>query len=146
MHHLAWMVSLKIANAQTALLDCGTGTMTCDLYLCEAESRYSRYRLGGPMRAKHGHLRGSTTAVSGAGIWLGPSSAGVETPQTKTKRQRSETYQIKQINWHDASSTINPRRSPILIQNANGPCPLLALVNALIISTPATPPRRSWRH
>lgn len=67
----------------------------------------------------------------------GPSSAGVETPQTKTKRQRSETYQIKQINWHDASSTINPRRSPILIQNANGPCPLLALVNALIISTPA---------
>ncbi len=65
------------------------------------------------------------------------SRSDFETPQSKTKRQRSETYQIKQINWHDASSTTNPRRSPILIQNANGPCPLLALVNALVLSTPA---------
>ena len=30
----------------------------------------------------------------------------------------------------------HPRFSPILIQNANGPCPLLALVNALVLSTP----------
>ncbi|KAJ4417169.1 hypothetical protein N0V85_001964 [Neurospora sp. IMI 360204] len=50
---------------------------------------------------------------------------------------RSETYQIKRINWYDATAEINPRTSPILIQNANGPCPLLALVNALILSTPA---------
>lgn len=28
------------------------------------------------------------------------------------------------------------RRSPILTQNENGPCPLLALVNALVLSTP----------
>lgn len=50
---------------------------------------------------------------------------------------RSETYQIKKINWYDATAETNPRTSPILIQNANGPCPLLALVNALILSTPA---------
>ncbi|KAK5150240.1 hypothetical protein LTR04_006850 [Oleoguttula sp. CCFEE 6159] len=58
----------------------------------------------------------------------------VEIPQT---RQRSEHYPIKHINWYDESSRRNPRRSPILIQNANGPCPLLALVNALVLSTPA---------
>lgn len=64
-------------------------------------------------------------------------TSGVETPQSKTKRQRSETYQIKQVCWYDVSAVTNPRRSPILIQNANGPCPLLALVNALVLSTPA---------
>ena len=50
----------------------------------------------------------------------------------------SETYQIRLINWFDASSPTNPHRSPIMVQNANGPCPLLALVNALVLSTPST--------
>ena len=50
----------------------------------------------------------------------------------------SETYQIRLINWFDPSSPTNPRISPIMVQNANGPCPLLALVNALVLSTPAT--------
>lgn len=50
----------------------------------------------------------------------------------------SETYQIRLINWFDASSPANPRRSPIMVQNANGPCPLLALVNALVLSTSST--------
>lgn len=53
------------------------------------------------------------------------------------RNQRSETYQIRLVNWYDASSSVNPRRSPIMVQNANGPCPLLALVNALTLSTPA---------
>jgi hypothetical protein len=48
----------------------------------------------------------------------------------------SETYQIKNITWHDASASKNPRLSPILVQNANGPCPLVALVNALTLTTP----------
>ncbi|KZF20551.1 hypothetical protein L228DRAFT_284516 [Xylona heveae TC161] len=66
-------------------------------------------------------------------------SGGAAVPSPTTiNRQRSETYQIKQINWYDNSSETNPRRSPILIQNANGPCPLLALVNALVLSTPST--------
>ena len=59
-----------------------------------------------------------------------------ETPGTALKRQRNEHYQIKHINWMDASSQ-NLRHSSILTQNANGPCPLLALVNALVLSTPS---------
>ncbi|CAJ2511299.1 Uu.00g069240.m01.CDS01 [Anthostomella pinea] len=55
-------------------------------------------------------------------------------PSTANK---SETYQIKNINWVDSTVAKNPRKSPILVQNANGPCPLLALVNALTLSTPA---------
>lgn len=50
--------------------------------------------------------------------------------------QRNETYQIKVISWNDAVGTNHLRKSPIMIQNANGPCPLLALVNALTLSTP----------
>ncbi|KAK8213388.1 hypothetical protein M8818_002687 [Zalaria obscura] len=60
-----------------------------------------------------------------------------ETPMTKARRQRNEHYQIKHVNWADMSrGSHEMRRSPILTQNANGPCPLLALVNALVLSTP----------
>lgn len=54
-----------------------------------------------------------------------------------TLKQKAETYEIKKIKWHDAYAAHNPRMSPILVQNTNGPCPLLALVNALTLSTPA---------
>lgn len=53
---------------------------------------------------------------------------------------QSETYQVKKIHWHDDTSTSNPRTSPILVQNKNGPCPLVALVNALTLTTPADMP------
>ncbi|EHY54527.1 hypothetical protein HRR83_004351 [Exophiala dermatitidis] len=46
--------------------------------------------------------------------------------------QRNETYQIKHFNWFDHQSR-RLRRSAMLTQNKNGPCPLLALVNALIL-------------
>ncbi len=49
--------------------------------------------------------------------------------------QKKETYEIKKITWHDVNALSNPRISPILVQNVNGPCPLLALVNALTLST-----------
>lgn len=55
-----------------------------------------------------------------------------ETPRTQ-ERKRSEHYQIKHINWQDRDKM---RTSPVLTQNENGPCPLLALVNALVLSTP----------
>lgn len=51
---------------------------------------------------------------------------------------KTETYQVKNINWHDPSCGKKPRKSPILVQNANGPCPLMALVNALTITTPVS--------
>lgn len=63
-------------------------------------------------------------------------SAAPETPRTQANRQRNEHYSIKHINWKDQSTGSGMRRSPILMQNANGPCPLLALVNALVLSTP----------
>ncbi|KIX97023.1 uncharacterized protein Z520_07137 [Fonsecaea multimorphosa CBS 102226] len=50
----------------------------------------------------------------------------------KMIEQRNETYQIKHFNWFDHSSR-KLRRSSMLTQNKNGPCPLLALVNALIL-------------
>lgn len=51
----------------------------------------------------------------------------------------ADAYQIKHITWVDPV-TSQTRRSPILLQNENGPCPLLALVNALTLSTPADSP------
>jgi hypothetical protein len=61
---------------------------------------------------------------------------GPESPNTAMNRQRKEHYQIKHIRWHDVN-TRGIRTSPILTQNLNGPCPLLALVNALVLSTPS---------
>jgi len=75
------------------------------------------------------------TSVSGRGPIATQSQPEVD--ESRSKKQRSETYQIRLVNWFDASSRTNPRRSPIMVQNANGPCPLLALVNALVLSTPA---------
>lgn len=57
--------------------------------------------------------------------------------QNIAAKQRNQTYQIRVVNWLDTSSSGKTRVSPIMVQNANGPCPLLALVNALTLSTPA---------
>ncbi|KAK2735196.1 hypothetical protein FQN57_001336 [Myotisia sp. PD_48] len=46
----------------------------------------------------------------------------------------SETYDIRIANWKDGASDL--RLSPILVQNENGPCPLLALVNGLVLRSP----------
>lgn len=74
------------------------------------------------------HLQNARSSQSG-----GQSS---EAAQARVAKQRSETYQIRQVNWVDSNS-FTPRTSPIMVQNANGPCPLLALVNALTLTTPA---------
>ncbi|KAF2726839.1 hypothetical protein EJ04DRAFT_517617 [Polyplosphaeria fusca] len=69
---------------------------------------------------------------------IGASSSHIEpeSPNTVMNKQRKEHYQIKHIRWYDAKAR-GIRQSPILTQNLNGPCPLLALVNALVLSTPA---------
>jgi hypothetical protein len=60
------------------------------------------------------------------------SSAHISAADTaKQKEQRSETYSIRQINWTDRTGQL--LQSPILVQNLNGPCPLLALINALVL-------------
>ncbi|KAB5582519.1 hypothetical protein GE09DRAFT_270970 [Coniochaeta sp. 2T2.1] len=58
-------------------------------------------------------------------------------PPRDVPEPKNQTYQVKVIRWHDAQASKNPRESPILVQNANGPCPLVALVNALTLTTPA---------
>jgi hypothetical protein len=78
------------------------------------------------------------------------SSLDTETPPPKPPRRKEdaneqlsrsqqrtaqEFYQIKHIRWYDATSG-KLRTTPILTQSDNGPCPLLALVNALVLSTP----------
>ncbi|KAF4622749.1 hypothetical protein G7Y89_g14278 [Cudoniella acicularis] len=65
------------------------------------------------------------------------SLASPGTLASTARMQKKETYEIKKITWHDVTAAQNPRVSPILVQNANGPCPLLALVNALTLSTPS---------
>ena len=61
-----------------------------------------------------------------------PAVVTSEQDLAKMKEQRNETYQIKHFNWYDMR-TSRMRRSSMLTQNKNGPCPLLALVNALIL-------------
>ncbi|KAG0647829.1 Deubiquitinating enzyme MIY1 [Hyphodiscus hymeniophilus] len=56
------------------------------------------------------------------------STSSITSPATIAARtQKKETYEIKKITWHDVAASKNPRVSPILVQNLNGPCPLLAL-------------------
>jgi len=66
-----------------------------------------------------------------------PPTASRVSPPQPSANTTTAIYQIKHINWIDPSRPGSAlRRSPILLQNANGPCPLLALVNALVLSTP----------
>ncbi|KAL2846656.1 hypothetical protein BJY01DRAFT_173714 [Aspergillus pseudoustus] len=61
-----------------------------------------------------------------------PQSTPISDDEAKQQvEKRSETYSIRHISWKDITGTL--RDSPILIQNKNGPCPLLALVNALVL-------------
>lgn len=47
------------------------------------------------------------------------------------QEKQAETYAIRHINWTDYTGQL--RESPVLVQSRNGPCPLLALVNGLIM-------------
>ncbi|KAL5340664.1 hypothetical protein BJX70DRAFT_103688 [Aspergillus crustosus] len=58
-------------------------------------------------------------------------SAQAENDSAEQQEKRAETYSIRHINWKDSTGAL--RESPMLVQNKNGPCPLLALVNALIL-------------
>ncbi|KAJ5182412.1 Protein of unknown function DUF544 [Penicillium capsulatum] len=69
-----------------------------------------------------------------------PSHSTVLSPAdaARQKEQRAETYSIRHINRVDRDGALF--QSPILVQNENGPCPLLALVNALVLrAAPKTP-------
>ncbi|KAJ5626492.1 hypothetical protein N7528_003919 [Penicillium herquei] len=65
-----------------------------------------------------------------------PRSPMTPAEEARQKEQRAETYSIRQINWKDRTGKM--LQSPILIQNKNGPCPLLALINALVLRADPT--------
>ncbi|KAL4914647.1 hypothetical protein BDW62DRAFT_138130 [Aspergillus aurantiobrunneus] len=69
-----------------------------------------------------------------------PQSTVTHDDSAQQQEKRAETYSIRHISWKDTTGTL--RESPMLIQNKNGPCPLLALVNALILRAAGqgTPP------
>lgn len=64
-------------------------------------------------------------------------STPVANEDTSFQEQQSETYSIRHITWTDPTGQL--RESPVLIQARNGPCPLLALVNSLVLRAPTNP-------
>ncbi|KAL4892060.1 hypothetical protein BDV59DRAFT_57113 [Aspergillus ambiguus] len=60
-----------------------------------------------------------------------PNPAISQAVAEQQREKRTETYSIRKINWMDSTGIL--RESPVLVQNKNGPCPLLALVNALVL-------------
>lgn len=64
-----------------------------------------------------------------------PNQETTTNSNTPPRPQVPEFYSIKQARWYDVTCS-KLRTSPILTQNDNGPCPLLALVNVLVLSTP----------
>lgn len=77
-----------------------------------------------------------SAAPTGPASPMAGSSSQVRSTPPDPESQKNKIYQVRKIRWFDARSNKNPRESPILVQNLNGPCPLLALVNALSLSTP----------
>ncbi|EED24566.1 DUF455 domain protein [Talaromyces stipitatus ATCC 10500] len=53
------------------------------------------------------------------------------------QEKQAETYAIRHINWTDHTGRL--RESPVLVQSQNGPCPLLALVNGLVMRSDRNP-------
>lgn len=66
-----------------------------------------------------------------SGIQPAPAPKLSAAEAARQQEQRAETYSIRQINRTDVNGDLY--QSPILIQNLNGPCPLLALINALVL-------------
>lgn len=56
--------------------------------------------------------------------------------EARQQEQRAETYSIRKINWQNQKGDMI--KAPILVQNKNGPCPLLALINALVLQADTT--------
>ncbi|KAI5297396.1 hypothetical protein KEM56_004852 [Ascosphaera pollenicola] len=80
-------------------------------------------------------------------VGLNPGSPTSQSTSTAPRRssksheeQRKEIYAIRHINWKRRSDSPVQNIS-ILVQNENGPCPLLALVNAIVLR--AEPPTKS---
>lgn len=87
----------------------------------------------GPPPAREARTEQSGIEAPAVGV-SNPRPADRETPEQLLQKQKNAFYSIKKIRWRSPRGAMAMRESPILIQNANGPCPLLALVNALVLS------------
>lgn len=62
---------------------------------------------------------------------------GTKTACAKDRAAGQSIYHIKWIKWREENT-------PIITQNENGPCPLLAIMNVLLLAWKVKPPRRAW--
>lgn len=111
-------------------VEVGSPRASSSVYSSEMEGKGGKVPFNAPAPAP-----ASALLDSGNGSQEGksPASSTVLSPAeaAKQKEQRAETYAIRQINWTDWTGQL--LQSPILVQNQNGPCPLLALINALVL-------------
>ncbi|PYI27201.1 hypothetical protein BP00DRAFT_429544 [Aspergillus indologenus CBS 114.80] len=86
-------------------------------------------RLSGPPLPERPKTTSEPTAETHAQSAL--TAPLTETEMQRQQEQRSETYSIRHVHWTNTTGDLCD--SPVLVQNKNGPCPLLALVNALVL-------------
>lgn len=77
----------------------------------------------------------SASPASKAGQSQELAAAGTPAASTATP-QEIQYFDTKEIEWKGHAGFEGPVR--ILLQNANGPCPLVALINTMVLSSPAT--------
>lgn len=61
----------------------------------------------------------------------GVSGAGVEPPRVQPPGREADFYCVKWISWKG-------ERTPVVTQSENGPCPLLAIINILLLQWKAS--------
>jgi hypothetical protein len=137
-----------------ARLGSDAGIKTPSVALSNATSATSHELIDLDVPGAGGNLGARAAYRAGSSVYSEPTSKDakpVSTPQpqpspvlsaeeaARQKEQRSETYTIRHVRWtHKSGELIE---SPILVQNQNGPCPLLALINALVLrADPKTQP------
>ncbi|XP_072046036.1 ubiquitin carboxyl-terminal hydrolase MINDY-2-like [Amphiura filiformis] len=62
------------------------------------------------------------------------SSGGATSSSTQSDKSSVQAYHVKWIKWHDQTA-------PIITQNENGPCPLIAIMNVLLLRGTVTIPQ-----
>lgn len=117
-------------DPETLGVETGSHRATSSVYSCEAEAKDEKVSSD-----THFPQNQSSMLLSPDGAQEQTSSASSakfsDADAARQMEQRSETYSIRQINWTDRTGQL--LQSPILVQNQNGPCPLLALINALVL-------------
>lgn len=121
---------IDLDGPDTLAVEAGSHPASSSVYPSEAEPKGEKIPsdIPAPQPASSTLLNsggGSTEKSPASSTLLSPAEA------VRQKEQRAETYSIRQINWTDRTGQL--LQSPILVQNQNGPCPLLALINALVL-------------